>query len=133
MAMRAFQLSVTMGRPTMPAARAHLVVLCLTRTRLLESVRWEWALTTLASSLRAATYLVFVFERFIGSDVSGELVARRMRHTPNLPVHMVFSEGAEVYSHNYKFVFTKQGRVITTSTGKQVPLYMGAQTKSLAG
>ena len=80
------------------------------------------------SGLESKGSYIFVFERF-GSDGSGELVARRMRHTPNLPVHMVFSEGAEVYSHNYKFVFTKQGRVMTTSTGKQVPLYMGAQTK----
>ena len=81
------------------------------------------------SGLESKGSYVFVFERF-GSDGSGELVARRMRHTPNLPVHMVFSEGAEVYSHNYQFVFTStQGRVMTTSTGKQVPLYMGAHTK----
>ena len=80
------------------------------------------------SGLESKGSYIFVFER-IGSDGTSELVARRMRHTPNLPVHMVFSEGAEVYSHDHQFVFTKQGRGMTTSTGKRVPLYMGAHTK----
>ena len=80
------------------------------------------------SGLESKGSYIFIFERY-GSDGSGEVVARRMRHTPNLPVHVVFSEAAEVYSHDYQFVFTKQGRVMTTSAGKQVPLFMGNHTK----
>ena len=35
---------------------------------------------------------IYIYERF-GSDGSGELVARRMKHTPSLHLPIVFSEG----------------------------------------
>ena len=57
-------------------------------------------------------------------------LARRMRHTPELPVRIDFSEPTEVYGHRYKFVFKDQGRVMTSSnTNKDIPLHMGAHTK----
>ena len=42
------------------------------------------------AGLTAKGSYVYVFERY-GADGSGELVARRLRHTPDLPVHIVFS------------------------------------------
>ena len=71
---------------------------------------------------------MYIFERY-GADGSGKLVARGLRHTPNLPVHIVFSEPSEVYGHQYKFVFTDKGRVMITNTGKEIPLHMGAHTE----
>ena len=80
------------------------------------------------AGLNAKGSYIYVFERY-GADGSGELVARRLRHTPELPVHIVFSEPSEVYGHQYKFVFTDKGRVMTTNTGKEIPLHMGTHTK----
>ena len=70
----------------------------------------------------------YLFVRY-GSDGSGELLRRRLKHTPNLPVEFVFSEPTEVYLHKYRFRFDDQGRVMTTAEGRDIPLFMSSATK----
>ena len=86
---------------------------------------------TSEAGLNAKGSYVYVFERY-GADGSGELVARRLRHTPDLPVHIVFSEASEVYGHQYKFVFTDKGRIMTTTRGV-IYRCIWVHTRSLAG
>ena len=69
---------------------------------------------------------IYIYERF-GSDGSGELVARRMKHTPSLHLPIVFSEATEVYRHGYTYQFSAaEGRLMTTSDGQRIPLHISA-------
>ena len=67
---------------------------------------------------------LYLLERF-GRDGSGEVVLRRMKHTPNLRLKCVVSEPTEVYSHEYEFAFNKrEGRVMSRASGDKIPLFM---------
>jgi hypothetical protein len=76
------------------------------------------------SGLRSLGSYDFVLERQ-GSNGETETVVRRMKHTPNLHLPMVISEGTEVYDHAYRFTFERDaGRVMTTDTGQHIPLFI---------
>ena len=77
------------------------------------------------SKLRCCGSYEYVYERF-GADGSGELVVRRMKHTPNLQLKVVFSEPTEVYKHRYRFDFTDTGRVMRSPSGHSIPLHMSS-------
>ena len=78
------------------------------------------------SALRSLGSYLFVLERFAANG-SKELVLRRMKHTPDLHLPMVISEPTEVYGHQYKIAFdAKQGRVFTSNTGQELPLFMNS-------
>ena len=79
------------------------------------------------ASLGAKGSYIYVMEWF-GCDGSGQLVARRCKHTPNLPLDMVVSEPTEVYTHGSKFPFDSSGRTMVTRAGHEVPLWMATDT-----
>ena len=84
----------------------------------------SFALGDANSQLKCLGSYEFVQER-LGSDGSKELVLRRMKHTPNLHVPQVISEGTEVYDYGYAFTFTRAaGRIMTTAKGATIPLFM---------
>ena len=51
---------------------------------------------------------------------------RRMKHTPDLLVPMVVSEPTECKLHGCKFVHDARGRVMFTTGGGIIPLFMSA-------
>ena len=102
------------------------------RGALLHTLRKEDAGTLAVGDKDAALESLGSYEYLIvryGSDGSGELLRRRLKHAPNLPCEFVFSEPTEVYLHGYSFKFDDRGRVMTTKGGDDIPLFMSSTSK----
>ena len=78
------------------------------------------------ASLESKGSYLYVYERF-GRDGSGEVIVRRMKHTPRLHQQIVFSEATEVYKHGYSYTFDGKGRTMKTANGQLIPLHMSNQ------
>ena len=78
------------------------------------------------ASLESKGSYLYVYERF-GRDGSGEVIVRRMKHTPRLHLQIVFSEPTEVYKHGYSYTFDGKGRTMKTANGQLIPLHMSNQ------
>ena len=61
-----------------------------------------------------------------GKNKVTELVLRRMKHTPNLKLHYVFSEPTEVRTHGYRFSHDQNGRLMTTDRNVSIELHMSS-------
>ena len=59
-----------------------------------------------------------------GTNGVTELVLRRMKHTPSLKLHYVFSEPTEVRTHGYRFAHDQRGRCMTTDRNVCIELNM---------
>ena len=77
-----------------------------------------------AGGLHSEGSYVYMFERY-GADGSGDVVLRRMKHTPDLRVPVVFSEATEIYDHGYEFTSSRAaGRVVKLVDGSTVKLFL---------
>ena len=68
---------------------------------------------------------LYMLERS-GKNGITELVLRRMKHTPRLKLHYVFSEPTEVRTHGYSFAHDQRGRFMTTNRGVCIELNMSS-------
>ena len=64
--------------------------------------------------------------RCSGKNKVTELVLRRMKHTPNLKLHYMFSEPTEVRTHGYRFSHDQNGRLMTTDRNVCIELHMSS-------
>jgi hypothetical protein len=68
---------------------------------------------------------LYMLERS-GTNGVTELVLRRMKHTPSLKLHYVFSEPTEVHMHGYSFAHDQRGRFMSTDCGVCIKLNMSS-------
>ena len=68
---------------------------------------------------------LYMLERS-GTNGITELVLRRMKHTPSLKLHYVFSEPTEVHAHGYSFAHDRRGRFMITDCGVCIELNMSS-------
>ena len=68
---------------------------------------------------------LYMLERS-GKNGITELVLRRMKHTPSLKLHYVFSEPTEVHMHGYSFAHDQRGRFMSTDCGVCIELNMSS-------
>ena len=80
---------------------------------------------TVSSELDSLGSYQYLVERF-GSNGYSEIVLRRNRYTPSLPVSYVVSEANECRVHGYKIIMDGEGRSMFSNAGARTDLFMSA-------
>lgn len=79
-----------------------------------------------AASLHCEGSYIYMFERY-GADGGGDVVLRRMKHTPDLRLPVVFSEATEIYDHGYEFASSRAaGRTVKLLHGSTIKPFLNA-------